>query len=107
MLRSRLRSSWSALRNTRLVVDRNRRLGQRSRSAVEYDVGARKEEVAREHILSRPGDNLRFLDLGARDGKLEYLLGIRENLDFDRGFYEENLRAFRAKYGYWGMDLEP
>ena len=38
---------------TRLIVDRERRLGAESGS-VPYDVSARKEEVAREFVFSRP-----------------------------------------------------
>jgi hypothetical protein len=42
-----------------------------------------KEQAAREHVFSLPGNNLTFLDVGARDSRLTYLLGIRRNLEVD------------------------
>lgn len=100
-----MRRLLERMRGTRLIVDRERRLGATA-GEVTYDVGANKEEVARGFVFSRPGDDLRFLDVGARDGRLDYLLGIRENLDFDQALYEHNIERFRAKYEYWGFDVE-
>jgi SAM-dependent methyltransferase len=53
------------------------------------------------------GDNLKFLDVGARDGELTYLLGIRRNLDIDQDFYAENRTKFDRKYTYFGLDILP
>ncbi len=50
---------------------------------------------------------MNFLDVGARDGALTYLLGIRGNFEFNEGFYQINLARFQAKYNYYGMDLAP
>jgi SAM-dependent methyltransferase len=90
-----------------MIVDRSRALGNFAPLDVGYEVGLRKEAVAREHLFARPGRELTFLDVGARDGRLDYLLGIHENLRFDPEFYEANLRAFREKYRYFGLDLAP
>lgn len=89
------------------IVDGERRLGDFGNGHVEYETDLRKEEVAREHVFGMPGEDLAFLDVGARDGRLEYLLGIRQNLEFDREMYERNIARFRSKYRYYGLDLEP
>jgi SAM-dependent methyltransferase len=89
------------------IVDGERQLGEFSNTNVEYDTTLRKEEVARQHVFDRPGADLAFLDVGARDGRLEYLLGIRQNLEFDAEMYEANIERFRVKYRYYGLDLEP
>jgi len=91
----------------RVVVERGLKLGDFSAHEVAYDVSLNKEEISREHIFALPGDGLTFLDVGARDGRLDYLLGIQKNLDFDAGMYERNLAAFRRKFRYYGVDLEP
>jgi SAM-dependent methyltransferase len=91
----------------RLIVDTERRLNRENDGAVEYPADLKKEAVARQYILGREGGGQRFLDVGARDGRLDYLLGVRENLDYDPGLYERNFALFRAKYEYWGMDLDP
>lgn len=91
----------------RIVVERGLVLGDFSAREIAYDVSLAKEEVAREHIFSLPGEGLTFLDVGARDGRLDYLLGIHRNLDFDPAMYERNLAAFRRKFRYYGVDLEP
>jgi SAM-dependent methyltransferase len=91
----------------RFIVDRGRRLGDFSNTDVAYDTSLRKEELARTRIFEMPGDGLRFLDVGARDGKLTYLLGITANLQSDEAMYAENKRRFDDKYEYWGLDLEP
>jgi SAM-dependent methyltransferase len=98
------------LPRVRIIVDREPRRGRTERvgaDAVAYDATLCKEEVAREYVFGMPGEGLRFLDVGARDGRLDYLLGVREELSYDEAFHDENLRRFRAKYEYFGLDLEP
>jgi SAM-dependent methyltransferase len=90
-----------------VIVDRSRPLGNFAEHNVGYDVSLRKEAVARRHLFEKPGRGLTFLDVGARDGRLDYLLGIHENLRFDPELYDANLRAFRDKYRYYGLDLAP
>lgn len=102
----RLFGLFSELRRTRVVIDRELRLGAR-RGQVAYDISVCKEEAARDFVFSRPGEDLTFLDVGARDGRLDYLFGIRRNLRFDPDFYQQNLERFRAKYSYWGLDINP
>jgi len=104
-MRAEMLKMRARIRRTRVIVDRERRLGA-VEGEVAYDVTARKEEVARRFVFSIPGSNLKFLDVGARDGQLDYLLGIRENLDFDQRLYDDNIARFRSKYDYWGLDLE-
>jgi SAM-dependent methyltransferase len=93
----------------RLIVDREPRRG--ADGAAPQDIAYRtdlgKEEVARHYVLERPGEGMAFLDVGARDGRLEYLLGVRSNLDFDPAMHERNLARFQAKYEYFGLDLDP
>ena len=90
-----------------IIFDRERRLGDFSTASIGYKTDLIKEEVSRRNVLGRPGEGLCFLDVGARDGELTYLLGINKNLDFDRAFYAQNLISFRSKYTYFGMDLLP
>jgi SAM-dependent methyltransferase len=89
----------------KLIFDTNPRVGDFSSAEVGYEVSLHKEEVARRQIFAVEGAGLRFLDVGARDGRLEYLLGIRENLRFDPELYAANRTRFDAKYDYWGLDL--
>jgi SAM-dependent methyltransferase len=106
----RIRNALWRLRNTRrphLIVDRRLKLGDFGQNGVSYDVSLRKEEVARTHLFALPGAGLRFLDVGGRDGRLEYLLGICSNLHWDAAFYDENLARFREKFSYFGLDLAP
>lgn len=91
----------------RLIVDRQIRLGNFDRTDVGYDVSLAKEELARKYVLDRPGDGLRFLDVGARDGRLSYLLGIDRNLRYDEDVWRANHARFAAKYEYYGLDLTP
>jgi SAM-dependent methyltransferase len=91
----------------RLILDRERKLGDFERDEVAYDTSLKKEQVAREHVFAMPGTGLRFLDVGARDGRLTYLLGITENLVTDDEMYALNKRHFDEKYEYWGLDLVP
>jgi len=88
-------------------VDRERRLGNFETTTVGYRTDLIKEEVSRRYVFAHPGENLNFLDVGARDGELSYLLGMQKNLVFDKSFYDSNMAAFRAKYNYYGMDLHP
>jgi SAM-dependent methyltransferase len=74
---------------------------------VGYDATINKEKVSRENIFSVLGNNLNFLDVGARDGRLTYLLGIDGNLNYDKTLHEKNLEEFRSKYNYYGMDINP
>ncbi len=91
----------------RLIVDKARVLGNFEASVTGIRTNINKEEISREYVLSRAGKGMAFLDVGARDGELTYLLGIRGNLDFDQDFYRQNMAAFQAKYTYFGMDIQP
>jgi len=88
-----------------LIFDRAPALGNFDARGIGYETSLVKEAVAREHLFAQPGRGLSFLDVGARDGRLDYLLGCHENLHFDPAFYELNLAAFRKKYRYFGLDL--
>jgi SAM-dependent methyltransferase len=89
------------------IEDRGRRLGDFERTKISYDTSLVKEQAARDHLFSLEGDHLNFLDIGARDGKLDYLLGIRANLDFDSELYALNRKRFDERFNYYGLDLEP
>src|SRR4051812_26505315 len=91
----------------RTIEDRGRELGNFDHSHVGYDTSIVKEQAARDHLFSLPGEGLNFLDVGARDGRLDYLLGIRQNLDIDQDLYAANRERFDAKFRYFGLDLEP
>jgi SAM-dependent methyltransferase len=90
-----------------VIIDRERKLGRFDVNDVGYATSLKKEEVAREHVFGMEGHGLQFLDIGARDAQLDYLLGITSNLDIDRSMYAANRRRFEAKYRYWGLDLLP
>lgn len=90
-----------------LILDKERKLGDFDAELTGYRADLNKEDVSRHHVLSRPGEGMTFLDVGARDGELTYLLGIRGKLEFDQAFYDANLKDFRKKYTYYGMDLAP
>jgi SAM-dependent methyltransferase len=91
----------------RFIADRERKLGRFDLVDTCYRTDYVKEEISRQYVFAHPGEVLNFLDVGARDGALTYLLGIRKDLVFDEQFYREQLAAFRAKYQYFGMDLLP
>ncbi len=91
----------------RIILDTEDRLGDFSASPTGYRTDLIKEEVSRRHVFSHPGNDLNFLDVGARDGQLTYLLGMSANLKFDQAFYDQNMASFKAKYRYHGMDLLP
>ena len=87
--------------------DFNLKLGEHRVVSPEVDTSINKESASRALVFSHSGTNLKFLDIGARDGELHYLLGVTENLYFDKDFYEVNKVMFDAKFEYWGLDLEP
>ncbi len=80
--------------------------------SVGYRIDLDKEAESRRYIFEVvPSLNshrqLRFLDVGSRDGKLAYLLGHRAPLRFDRKLYAENRTRFDSLYEYFGVDLLP
>lgn len=81
---------------------RHRRLGNHALSTPSYDVSLNKEEVARRALDGRSG---RFLEIGAGDKELRYLLGVRENLDVDEAFYLANRKWFAERFEYLPTDL--
>ena len=91
----------------RIIEDRERKLGDFEATNVAYDTSIVKEQAARDHIFSLPGERLRFLDVGARDGRLHYLLGIRKNHESDEEMYRANKARFDTKFDYFGLDLDP
>lgn len=91
---------------TRIIIDNARRLGLFSKEC-RLNTGLNKEEESRKIIFGIAGENLNFLDVGANDGKLQYLLGIRRNLDFSEAEYAKNKKEFFDKFNYYGLDLEP
>lgn len=91
----------------KIIVDRERRLGNFHATETGYRTDLVKEEVSRRHVFGHLGENLNFLDVGARDGELSYLLGMKQNLVFDQSFYDLNMERFKTKYNYYGMDLLP
>jgi SAM-dependent methyltransferase len=102
----------SRLRNLvghRVIVDRAPRLG-RAVTGVAYECGLVKEEVARRHLLDRrprgDGSRLEFLDLGAGEGNLDYLLDIDRNLTrLPAPAAEANRTRFNELYNYTGLEL--
>jgi SAM-dependent methyltransferase len=90
-----------------VIVDRGRKLGDFEAKRIAYDTSIVKEQAARDHLFSLPGTELRFLDVGARDGRLDYLLGIHKNLESDEELYKANRARFDAKFIYFGLDLDP
>jgi len=91
-----------------LIFDTERQLGNFSAEAQSSHLDyLNKEEVSRSYVLNYPDDNLKFLDVGARDGSLKYLLGTTHNLEFNESFYQTNKRKFSSKYSYFGCDLNP
>ena len=90
----------------RLILDINKRVGNHALKTTSTKFDLCKEEVSRSHILGRCGVDMKFLDVGARDGQLTYLLGVTHNMKFDRAVYESNQITFKQKYVYYGVDLE-
>ncbi len=94
------------IRHLRVILDFEKRLGTFGRSPERLPILARsKEETCRSLVFEHPGRDLNFLDVGARDGALTYLLGMSRNLDYSEETYQTNLGRFRAQYHYYGMDL--
>ncbi len=90
-----------------MIFDNNIKIGQPKGQSPSYDTNLCKEEISRKYILETKGTNLNFLDAGARDGTLRYMLGTHENLKYDHVFYQSNHKQFYQKYNYYGMDLHP
>lgn len=96
-------------RRARLVLDAHYRVGnfKLPQSPLTY---LNKEEISRRYVIGNmapAGTDLRFLDVGGRDGKLAYLLGFNGPLTFDTALYDRNKADFDAKYAYFGVDLIP
>ena len=95
---------------TRIIVDQERRLGGSPGTSVAYEYGLAKEQLARTLILERRSDDaarMRFLDIGAGDGGLEYLLSVERNLTVPpAAAVAANRQAFDARYEYTGLELE-
>ena len=72
----------------RLILDINKKVGNHASKTISTKFNLCKEEVSRLHILGRSGFGMKFLDVGARDGELTYLLGVTTNMKFDQSFYE-------------------
>ena len=91
----------------RLIFDRHRRLGDFTNNNVEIDVSINKEADARKIIFddSTPGGV--FFEAGGRDGDLTYLLGYRQNLEYDQATYTQSRDRFDRKFRYVGNDLSP
>ena len=96
----------SSTYRVRLILDVNKLVGNHSIKIGSIKSDLCKEEVSRRFVLERPGVGMKFLDVGARDGQLTYLLGITRNMKFDKNFYDANLIVFNKKYEYFGVDLE-
>ncbi len=90
-----------------VILDAERKLGDFSLPPSDYDTSLCKENEARRFLFGIEGRGLRFLDVGGRDGKLTYLLGIHKDLAIDEVFYEENRKHFYEKYEYYGLDIAP
>jgi len=90
----------------RVILDHEPRRGGAA-GPLAYETGLGKEEIARKYILERAGSDMTFLDVGARDGRLDYLLGVDRDIAFDQARYDSNRRRFEAKYRYYGLDLDP
>ncbi|MEK6927130.1 MAG: methyltransferase domain-containing protein [Nanoarchaeota archaeon] len=96
------------LKNLRIIIDLEKKLGEnRQRNDIVYKYNLNKDQVTRDFILKRDGEEMKFLDIGGRDGKLTYLLGISGNLRYDSKFYRDNIRIFESKYTYFGIDIMP
>ena len=80
------------------------KLGDHSLSTPTYDTTLNKEALSRRFLEGRSG---RFLEIGAGDEELRYLLGVTSNLDFDDAFYAGNRTRFDERFQYFGMDLSP
>lgn len=95
----------SPSRKTRVIVDGHRRLNHPARREPTIDTSINKEEESRRLIFGSETPSGRFLEIGCGEGDLNYLLGVRGNLDFDAGLHARNLELFRRKFDYCGIDL--
>lgn len=91
----------------RFIIDYQYNLGKFNNKNQVLNVELVKEEISRKYVLDNIGHNLNFLDIGAMDGKLKYLLGIKKNLKFYENFYDKNKKLFDLKYNYYGADINP
>lgn len=91
----------------RFILDRHKRLGDFENTVVELDVAINKEKLAREIIFDPKTPSGIFFEVGGRDGRLDYLLGMRGNLDFDKDLYQKSREQFDTKFKYLGNDLAP
>jgi SAM-dependent methyltransferase len=92
----------------RVIFDRELRLGE-AQAPVVYSHLLVKEQVARRHLLGgpRPGRRLRFLDIGAGDGNLDYLLSVDRNHRRLPPADEQRFREeFARRYEYVGLELQ-
>jgi hypothetical protein len=53
------------------------------------------------------GKKLFFLDVGGRDGELDYLMSDKGNFETDERMRASNRVKFEQMYGYYGLDIEP
>jgi SAM-dependent methyltransferase len=94
----------------RVIVDRELRLGE-PHAAVAYEHSFAKEDLARRFILDREPSGkapMRFLDLGAGEGTLDYLLAIDRNLSrLPEETVQGHRRRFDELYEYVGLELDP
>jgi SAM-dependent methyltransferase len=75
-------------------------------SNVSFNCEISKEDLTRK-ILFDLSSGGKFIDIGGRDGKLSYMLGVRQHHDFDPHFYEQNKMLFDQKFEYFGWDIVP
>ena len=69
------------LKNLRIIFDLEKQVNiQNQNKNISYTFNLNKDQIARDYILKRNGQNMKFLDIGGRDGELTYLLGISNNL---------------------------
>ena len=102
----KIRRGYKSILNIRIIWDFEKKIGDFNIKKVGYNVGLQKEEISRRYILNKKGLRLKFLDVGSRNSKLEYLLGIKNNLYFDKALYDTNYKLFYSKYEYFGLDVQ-
>lgn len=102
---TRFVGSLGSLRNTRVILDRHRRLNHPARRPSNIDTTINKEEESRRVLFEPATLSGRFLEIGCGKGDLNYLLGIRGNFDFDQQLQARNLELFQSKFDYCGIDL--
>ena len=96
------------LKRLRLIFDYSYSFGNFSKKLKSsINTSINKEEISRDYLFKDDKDNLKFLDVGGRDGKLRYLLGVSENHKFNSELYKINNKKFNEKYRYFGTDINP